>query len=303
MMEKFRKLYEQHLWLKIVTVTLVVFLSAAAMLPIVKIAELFGINIRENTGLNFKVTFGIVFTFLLIGVCTTTVIWLAQKYIHKKSLLELGLNRKIWLPSLIGFIIGTIIFSLRYVFFYFNGASITFTKVNLEDVALITYLGYYLYFFIGFIFWNSFIEEIGMRAYPIQKLKKHMNPHIIFTIMGLIFTVFHFVVRDFNLGYFLNLFLYSYIFSLVYYYSNSFWLIIGIHSGSNWVAYSFFGNNNWKLGGLYNTKVTGVSSQWIYDYANVFILFAILLFVVFLNKKRVFRTYFPKTNEIQNTLK
>ncbi|PKH50767.1 hypothetical protein CXF68_08725 [Tenacibaculum sp. Bg11-29] len=302
MLEKFRELYKEKLSVKIVTVILVVFLSVAAMLPIKKIAELLGINIGGNTGINFKVTFGIVFSFFLIGVCTTTVIWLAQKYIHKKPLSELGFSRKIWLHSLIGFILGIIMFSLRYVFFYFNGASVTFTKIISEDVPLITYLSYYLYFFIGFLFWNSFIEEIGMRAYPIQKLKKHINPHIIFTIMGLIFSVFHFVVRDFNLGYFLNLFLYSYIFSLIYYYSNSIWLIIAMHSGSNWVAFSFFGNNNWKLGGLYNTELTGIS-RWTSDYANVFILFALLLFVVFLNNKGFFRKYFPKTNEIPNTIK
>ena len=180
MLEKFRDMYKEKLSVKIVTVTLVVLLKVAVMVLLIKVAELFDVNIRGNTGLNFKVTFGIVFTFFLLGVCTTTIIWLAQKYIHKKTLSELGLNRKIWLPSLIGFILGTIMFSLRYVFFYFKGADITFTKIISEDVPLITYLGYYLYFFIGFLFWNSFIEEIGTRAYPIQRLKKHVNPHIIY---------------------------------------------------------------------------------------------------------------------------
>ena len=302
MIDKFRELYKEKLSVKMVTVLVVIFLSIATAKPIKKIAELFDINFSESTGLNFKVTFGIVFTFFLIGVSVTTVIWLAQKYIHKKPLSELGFSRKIWLPSLIGFILGTIMFSLRYVFFYFNGASITFTKIISEDVPLITYLGYYLYFFIGFLFWNSFIEEIGMRAYAIQRLKKHINPHIIFTIMGLIFSVIHFTVRDFNLWYFLNLFLYSYIFSLIYYYSNSIWFIIAIHSGSNWVAYSFFGNNNWKLGGLYTTEITNVA-RWTSDYANVFILFGIVLFIVFLNKKGIFKKYFPRENEITDSLK
>jgi membrane protease YdiL (CAAX protease family) len=301
MIEKFRKIYKEKLWVKIVTVTLVVIISVAVMLPIVKIAELFGINFRDNASVNFKVTFSYIFFFFLLGVCTITTIWLAQKYIHKKSLSELGLSRKIWLPAIIGFVIGTIIFSLKYFILYLNGASLTFTKVISEDVTLITYLGYYLYFFFGFIFWNSFIEEIGMRAYPIQKLKNHINPYIIFTIMGLIFTIGHFFLNDFSLVYFLSLFMYSYIFSLVYYYSNSIWFVVGIHSGSNWVAFSFFGNNNWKLGGLYNTKIIGDQS-WTNDCIYLIILFVILLLIVFLSKKGIFRKYFPISNEVSNKL-
>jgi membrane protease YdiL (CAAX protease family) len=301
MIEKFNNLYEKNLAVKIATVTIVVLLSVAIMLPLLKIAELFGVNIKGNSGLNFKVTFGNVFFFFLFGVCTIAIIWLAQKYIHKKPLSELGLRRKIWLPSIIGFIIGAIIFSSKYFILYLNGASITFTKVISEDVTLITYLGYYIYFFFGFIFWNSFIEEIGMRAYPIQKLKNHINPYIIFTIMGFIFTIGHFFLNDFSVVYFLSLFVYSYIFSLVYYYSNSIWFVIGIHSGSNWVAFSFFGKSNWKLGGLYNTEIIGGTS-WINDFIYLIVLFIILLIIVFLNKKGVFRKYFPIQKNASNKL-
>ncbi|MBU2928762.1 CPBP family intramembrane glutamic endopeptidase [Winogradskyella psychrotolerans] len=300
-MGKFRKLYEKHLWLKIVTVIIIVLLSVAIMLPLVKIAELFGINIRENAGLNSKVEFGNVFFFFLFGVCSISIIWLAQKYIHKKPLSELGLQRKIWLPSLIGFIIGVTLAATRYFILIVNAENVNYTSVIPEDVSLITYIGYYLYFFFGFIFWNSFIEELGMRAYPIQKLKKHMNPHIVFTIMGLIFTVFHFFLHDFSIGYFISLFMTSYIFSLLYYYSGSIWLVVGIHSGTNWVGFSFFGTN-WELGTLCNIAISDVAN-WIVEYVNVFIYITFLLLVLFLKKKGFFRKHFPKTNEIPNTLK
>lgn len=296
MIKKFRILYQKKLWVKIITVTLVVLLSVAIMLPIVKIAELFGINIRENANLNFKVTFGNVFFFFLFGVCSTAIIWLAQKYIHKKPLSEFGLNRKIWLPSLIGFIVGVILASIRYFVLIVNAENVTYTNVIPEDVSLITYTGYYLYFFIGFIFWNSFIEELGTRAYPIQKLKKHINPYIIFTIMGLIFTVGHFFLNDFSLGYFLSLFMFSYIFSLLYYYSGSIWLIVGLHSGINWVGFSFFGTN-WELGVLCHITISDVPS-WIVNYANVFIQLPFILLIVFLNKNHFFIKYFSKANEI-----
>ncbi len=303
MIEKFRKYYKEKLWVKIVTVTIVVLLSVVILVPLIKIAELFGINIKENAGLNFKVTYGNVFFFFLFGACSIAIIWLAQKHIHEKPLSELGFRRKIWLPTLIGFIIGAILVSMRYILLIINAETVTITNVIPENVSLITYLGYYLYFFIGFIFWNSFIEELGTRAYPIQKLKKYMNPHIIFTIMGLIFTLAHFVLNDFSLGSFLSLFMFSYIFSLVYYYSGSIWLVVGMHSGINWVGFSFMGTSpNWKLGTLYNTQLSGIPS-WIVDYSNVLIQLVFLLLVVFLNQKGFFSKYFSKTNEISNTLK
>ena len=298
MLEKLIIAYNRHLYVKIITVTIVVFVSFAVMLPLIKIAELFGVNIRENTGLNFDVTFGNVLFFFLFGICSIGIIWLAQKYIHRKKLSELGFRGKIWATILIGFIIGAILVSIKNAVLILSAENVEYTKVTSENISILSYLGYYFYFMIGFVFWNSFIEELGTRAYPIQKLKKYLNPHIIFIIMGLIFTVGHFVLNEFNLGYLLSLFIASYIYSLLYYYSDSIWLTVGMHSGVNWVGFSFFGTS-WKLGALYNLKIYNVSS-WIADYSNVIIQFLFLLLVVLLNKKKVFDKYFPKEMKVKN---
>lgn len=298
MLEKLIIAYKRYLYVKIITVTIVVFVSFAVMLPLIKIAELFGVNIRENTGLNFDVTFGNVFFFFLFGICSIGIIWLAQKYIHRKKLSELGFRGKIWATSLIGFIIGAILVSIKNAVLILSAENVEYTKVTSENISILSYLGYYFYFMIGFVFWNSFIEELGTRAYPIQKLKKYLNPHIIFIIMGLIFTVGHFVLNEFNLGYLLSLFIASYIYSLLYYYSDSIWLTVGMHSGVNWVGFSFFGTS-WKLGALYNLKIYNVPS-WIADYSNVIIQFLFLLLIVYLNKKKIFDKYFPKEMKIKN---
>lgn len=297
MLEKLRAVYNQYLSVKIITVTIIVFLSFAVILPTIKIAELFGVNIRENTGLNFDVTFGNVFFFFLFGICSIGIIWLAQKYIHKKKLSELGFQGKIWSTILIGFIIGAILVSLKNVVLILSAENVEYIKVTSTDISILSYLAYYFYFIVGFIFWNSFIEELGTRAYPIQKLKKHLNPHIIFSIMGIIFTLGHFVLNDFNIGYFLSLFIASYIYSLLYYYSNSIWLTVGMHSGVNWVGFSFFGTS-WKLGALYNLKIYNVPS-WIADYSNVIIQFVFLLLIVYLNKKGGFDKFSSKEMEIK----
>ncbi len=298
MLEKLIIAYNRYLYVKIITVTIVVFVSFAVMLPLIKIAELFGVNIRENTGLNFDVTFGNVFFFFLFGICSIGIIWLAQKYIHRKKLSELGFRGKIWATSLIGFIIGAILVSIKNAVLILSAENVEYTKVTSENISILSYLGYYFYFMIGFVFWNSFIEELGTRAYPIQKLKKYLNPHIIFIIMGLIFTVGHFVLNEFNLGYLLSLFIASYIYSLLYYYSDSIWLTVGMHSGVNWVGFSFFGTS-WKLGALFNLKIYNVPS-WIADYSNVIIQFLFLLLIVYLNKKKIFDKYFPKEMKIKN---
>jgi hypothetical protein len=298
MLEKLIIAYNRYLYVKIITVTIVVFVSFAVMLPLIKIAELFGVNIKENTGLNFDVTFGNVFFFFLFGICSIGIIWFAQKYIHRKKLSELGFRGKIWATILIGFIIGAILVSIKNAVLILSAENVEYTKVTSENISILSYLGYYFYFMVGFIFWNSFIEELGTRAYPIQKLKKYLNPHIIFIIMGLIFTVGHFVLNEFNLGYFLSLFIASYIYSLLYYYTDSIWLTVGMHSGVNRVGFSFFGTS-WKLGALYNLKIYNVPS-WIDEYSNVIIQFLFLLLIVYLNKKKVFDKYFPKEMKIKN---
>ncbi|PQJ81962.1 CPBP family intramembrane glutamic endopeptidase [Polaribacter glomeratus] len=300
MIKLVRKKYKKYLAVKIVVVILVVLFSVGIMMPLVKIAELFGINLKGNGGLNFKVTFGNIFFFFLYGACSIIIIWLAQKYIHKKRLSELGFRGKIGLPSLIGFLVGAVLVSITYIILILNAESVTIINVFPEDVPLLTYVGYYIYFFIGFVVWNSLIEELATRAYPIQNLKKHMNPHIIFTIMGLIFAGGHLFLNDFNIGYFLSLFMFSYIFSLVYYYSDSIWLVIGMHSGINWIGFTFMGtSSNWKLGALYNTELSTIPS-WIFNYANVFVQFLFILLIVFLNKKGFFKKYFAVNNKYSN---
>jgi membrane protease YdiL (CAAX protease family) len=296
MTEKLKKLYHRYLAVKMITVTVIVFLSVAIMLPLIIIAEQFGIDIRENTGLNFDVSFGNVFFFFLFGICSIGIIWLAQKYIHHKKISELGFDGKIWRTILVGFILGAILVSLKYLVFILSAKNVTFIKVIPADIPVLTYLAYYFYFLVGFIFWNSFIEELGTRAYPIKKLKNYVNPHVIFIIMGLIFSFGHFVLNDFSLGYFLSLFIFSYIFSLLYFYSNSIWLPVGMHSGVNWVGFSFFGTN-WKLGAIYNIEISGVSN-WIIEYSNVIIQLVFLLFVVYLKRKEFFEKYFPESNQV-----
>jgi len=283
--------YKKYLTVKILIVITVVFLSVAIMLPLMKLAESFGVNIQGNTGLNFNPSFGHIFFFFLFGICSVIIIWIAQKYIHKKPLSQLGFKSKIWKNLLFGFLFGATMIIVKNIIYGLSAETIEYNPVIIPDnVSNITYLGYYIYFVFGFIVWNSFIEEFGTRAYPIEKLKNHINPHIIFIIIGLIFSFGHFVIREFDIHYFISLFGLSYILSLLYLYSGSIWLVIGVHSGINWINFSFFGIN-WKMGGLYNIKISNFPT-WIYDYTGISIYLIILVLIVLLNKNGFFTKYF-----------
>ena len=184
MIEKFRKYYEEKLWVKLVTVTLVVLLSMLVMLPVLKLAEFCGVNIIENNGLNLKVDLPNVFFFYLFIVCSSGVIWAAQKYIHNAKLLDLGFRTKVFKLLIIGFLFGAIKSAVGYGIMILTASTVTYTPVIPDDVSIWSYAVYYIYFLFGFIVWNSFVEELVTRAYPIEKLRKHMNPQLIFIIMG-----------------------------------------------------------------------------------------------------------------------
>lgn len=283
MLEKLRTLYEKKLVIKVLTVLLVVFFSIAIMIPLLSLAELFGVNVRENANINLKVDFANIFFFFLFGACSVTIIWLAQKYLHSKELVELGFRSKIFKPFIFGFILGAFQIGLEYFIFILFADKVEYTSVIPSNVSLLSYIGYYIYFLFGMIIWNSFIEELGTRAYPIETLKNHLNPHVIFTLMGILFTLGHFVIHDFSVGSFVGIFIASYTYSLLYYFSGSIWLVIGTHSGLNWVGFSFFGTN-WKLGALLNTSIYDIPN-WIYNFTGPFIGILVLLLIIYAHKK------------------
>jgi membrane protease YdiL (CAAX protease family) len=285
MLAKFRKDYDQYLAVKIITVILVVLLSMAVMLPIVLIAELFGVNLRENSGTNLKVDLPNVIFFFLFVASITLVIWLAQKYIHRGKFLDLGFRTKIVKFVVIGFLLGVLQSITGYGIMALTSEKVTYNSVIPDDFSLWAYSAYYIYFIVGLLC-NSYIEELVTRAYPIEKLRAHINPHVIFVIMGIIFAAGHFFTRDFTVSHGLTLFIYSYTLSLLYHYSKSIWLVIGMHTGINWIVFSFFGTN-WKLGALANIEISG-RPEWILNYIQTIIGILFLMGIVYSHKKGLF---------------
>ncbi|MCH2230562.1 MAG: CPBP family intramembrane metalloprotease [Crocinitomicaceae bacterium] len=288
MLKKFRTLYTDKLYVKVITVILVVLTAMGVMLPMVLLASLLGVDLKKNGGINLNVDSANIFLFFLFVTCSSSIIWLAQKYIHQKSFLDLGFKTKIFKFLLIGFLVGVLKSAAGFGLMIYNAEFVEYIETIPPDVSFWSYLLYYIYFIFGFLICNSFVEELVTRAYPIEKLSKHINPHIIFIAMGAIFTIGHFITREFDFGYCLSLFVFSYTFSLLYYYSRSIWLVIGMHTGINWVGFSFFGSN-WKLGALVHIQMSNVP-EWIVSYSQAFFGLIVLLIVVLMNKKGYFKT-------------
>lgn len=288
MLEKFRTLYEKKLSIKLITVFLVVVASLAIMIPIVQLALLFGVDLKKEHDVRMKVDFANVFFFFLFGASSIAIIWLAQKYLHKRSLADLGFRTKILKLSFIGFVIGVLMVGLEYLVLGMSAGEVKFVSIIPENVSLLAYIGYYCYYFFGVLLWNSLIEELGCRAYPIEALRKHLNPHIIFTLMGVLFTLAHFIVREFDIAYAIGLFIVSYALSGVYYYSGSICLAIGVHTGINWFYFSFGGAiENWKLGALVRIEIYDVPT-WILHVTQPLIGIAVFLLVRLAHKKGLF---------------
>lgn len=287
MLNKFRTLCDEKLYLKLITVFLVVLASLAILIPIVQLALLFGVDLMKAHDVRMKVEFGNVFFFFLFGACSIAIIWLAQKYLHKRTLADLGFRTKILTLFFIGFLVGVFMFGLEYLVLGISAQEVKFVSVIPGNSSIPTYLGYYSYFFFGVLIWNSFIEELSCRAYPIEALRKQLNPHIIFILMGVLFTLAHFVVRDFSFSFAISLFITSYALSGIYYYSRSIWLAIGVHTGINWFGFSFAGEN-WKLGALVRIEFYDLPT-WIMDVTRPFIGICVFLLVRVANKKGLFQ--------------
>lgn len=291
MLEKFRTLYEKKLSIKLITVFLVVVASLAIMIPIVQLALLFGVDLMKDNNVRMKVDFANVFFFFLFGATSIGIIWLAQKYLHKSTLADLGFRSNLLSTTkdfFNGFLVGVLMLGLEYLVLGISAGEVKFVSVIPNNISIPAYIGYYSYYFFGVLIWNSFIEELACRAFPIEALRKRLNPHVIFTIMGVVFTLGHFVVREFDIAYAIGLFIVSYALSGVYYYSGSICLAIGVHTGINWFYFSFGGAiENWKMGALVRIEIYDVPT-WILHVTQPLIGIAVFLLVRLAHKKGLF---------------
>lgn len=259
---------DRPLWLQVFIVTVVAILAMISMLPFLGIAKLLGVDMSKLSGVQFQFQPIPVLFFFCYGATVVLVIALAQKYLHRRSLKDLGFRPGFLIPIIAGTVLGIATKAVSLAMLLFSSEEYSFSNIVPTDVSTISYFLHYVYFLIGFITLNSFIEELATRAYPFENLRKRIHPIILAVVSSLVFTVGHFLANKFSVPYALALMLYGLLYAYVYFQTGSVWAVVGIHNGTNWFSFTFFGTS-WKIGHIYETSFSGVP-QWIADYSSSF---------------------------------
>ena len=257
---------DRPLWLQIVLVSSIALLAMTSMLPFLGIAKLLGVDMSKLSGVQFQFQPVPVLFFFCYGATVVLVIALAQKYLHRRSWKDLGFRPGFFIPLITGTILGIATKAVWLAMLLLSADEYSFSNIVPTDLSLISYVLHYLYFLIGFITLNSFIEEFSIRAYPFENLRKRIHPVILAVASSLVFTVGHFLANEFSIPYALALISAGLLYSCVYLQTGSIWMIVGLHNGANWFTFTFFGSS-WKIGHIYETNISG-TPQWIVEYSS-----------------------------------
>ena len=205
-------------------------------------------------------------------------LWGHRCPLHRRSLKDLGFRPGFLIPLIAGTIFGIAIKAVWLGMLLLSADEYSFSNIVPTDLSMISYVLHYLYFLIGFITLNSFIEEFSIRAYPFENLRKKIHPAILAVASSLVFTAGHFFANEFSFPYALALMSAGLLYSCVYFQTGSIWAIVGVHNGANWFTYTFFGSS-WKIGHVYETTISG-TPQWIAEYSSC-IAYLLAIGVVF----------------------
>lgn len=287
---------ERPLWLQIVLVSSIASIAMISMLPFLGIAKLLGVDMSKLSGVQFQFQPGPVLLFFCYGATVVLVIALAQKYLHRRSLKDLGFRPGFLIPIITGTIFGIATKAAWLAMLLLSADEYSFSNIVPTDLSLLRYILHYLYFLIGFITLNSFIEEFSLRAYPFENLRKRIHPVILAVTSSLVFTVGHFFVNEFSIPYALALMSAGLLYSCVYFQTGSIWAIVGVHNGANWFTFTFFGSS-WKIGHIYETTISG-TPQWIAEYSSC-IAYLLAIGAVFALSRLGVVSYLFQNNQIE----
>jgi len=287
---------ERPLWLQIVLVSSIASIAMISMLPFLGIAKLLGVDMSKLSGVQFQFQPVPVLLFFCYGATVVLVIALAQKYLHRRSLKDLGFRPGFLIPIIAGTIFGIATKAAWLAMLLLSADEYSFSNIVPADLSLLRYVLHYLYFLIGFITLNSFIEEFSLRAYPFENLRKRIHPAILAVTSSLVFTVGHFFANEFSIPYTLALMSAGLLYSYVYFQTGSIWAIVGVHNGANWFTFTFFGSS-WKIGHIYETTISG-TPQWIAEYSSC-IAYLLAIGVTFALSRLGVISYLFRNNQIE----
>lgn len=152
--------------------------------------------------------------------------------------------------------------------FLMNGFCVLMSCL-LNDIHLAFYK-FDLKWFVGFliaVFIQSGSEELGMRGYLYQKLRRrYRSPYVAILVNSLFFTVLHMLNPNFSVYAFLQITVVALFWSFVIYYFDNLWLTMAMHTGWNFTQSIIFGLPNSGIISAYSLfKLDGASDGIFYN--------------------------------------
>jgi membrane protease YdiL (CAAX protease family) len=204
-------------------------------------------DLRVTSG---KYTFAVFSTVIILYIIETGLVYFAQVYFHGHPFTSLGFDSEIFRGLIAGTCGGTLVFSLPKLIAFVMAQERQFRSAFPRDETSLHVAGIFSLLLFGLLT-NSFIEELVFRAYPIEQLSvKSLNAGLVILISALLFSLIHHVIEPFSLQAFLRRFLIGVVYGELYVLSNSIWLLIGVHTGSNIAALMYSGK--WRIGGIFH---------------------------------------------------
>lgn len=242
-------------------VSIAVILCSFGPLLILIPAQYFGVDPAELQGSKFVLSVPNVLFIVAYSAASIGLLYLIQRFYHRRSFLELGFKRE-WVGGLVkGHLLGLGLVALAHGLALLVDGLESFKWNIPDDVNGSSFALYYL-FFLVMLTLNSLKEEVLYRSYAIEALRDEAGSKwLTIFIVSALFSLVHLVLEPPTLGAFTYRFLFGVFACQLYVASGSLWLLIGVHNGWN-LWFATFGSD-WKMGGLFEMKLAGEAQPYI----------------------------------------
>lgn len=265
-------------WLRLVAVLMTLSIVCGMALALPGVAEQFGVDPNDLQGTTpVAPSFPTLTLFLVWQALLALVVFASQRVVHRRSFLDLGFRAPALRHLVIGFAAGMAVVAAPLTADLMTGSMSMEWSVP-AGVSAVALAGYCC-FFLVLLTINSFGEELVFRCYPIEQFRDSQAMMAVAVMVAMVvFAALHFVVAEFSLGRFIFMVAFACLYVSVYVYYRSIWLVIGLHTGTNFVPVVLSGD--WKTGGLFT--LSGMSTSSLLALLGVFApVVAMLLFYRF----------------------
>jgi membrane protease YdiL (CAAX protease family) len=241
--------------MKYLVIALTMLIAFLSLLGIIIAAKALGFS-PENFHEPLKIfdPLTVIVTLAILAIPIFIIIF-SQRFLLRAPLKTIGLglpNKKLFL---VGVVVGLIVKLIATVGAYFYSTS-PVVDLALTGITLGEWVPYFLWFLVT-LFLNSFNEELAYRSFPLgNTLTEGFFKHFLVWTIAAFFSVMHFIVEPPEVGSFFYRLTFGLFAGLLYLRLRSLWLVVGLHTGWNFVALTL-ADSDWRTGSLF--RISGLT--------------------------------------------